>query len=246
LIWGSSFPEQIPTDSAGNFLVRVDPAKFFPPFIAYGVKYYDAYTHALLRLQPRFSDYSAWINFALKTLVCDELVPHRPVGQRHQTLSQWQSHMGLTWRLFDHPNHFDLFPMAQKLIDLLEDVMEPYWDTFHTALHTAISRRTLPALAEGLKQLPPVAPPPDHTVVDPIPETGDAAAKFPIRAQWLADRLQERSWNKHDLYSNGGPDHKTGQKVLDGLAVRPDILEKIARALSMKVRQVSALDIPRD
>lgn len=160
LIWASSFPEQIPTDRSGNLLVRTDPAKFFPPFIAYGVKYYDAYAHALLRLKPRSSDYSAWVNFALRALVCDELVPYRPVGERDQRLSQWQLHMGLTWRLFDHPNHSALFPMAQRLIDLLEDVMDPYWDTFQGTLHTAISRRTLPLLAEGLKELRQVTPTP--------------------------------------------------------------------------------------
>ena len=153
LIWASSFPEQIPTDTSGNLVVRADPTKFFPPFIAYGVKYYDAYAVALLQLRPSFSDYWAWVNFALKTMVCDELAPYRQVKERHLRLSQWQSHMGTTWRLFTHPHHSDLFPAAQKLIDALEHSMDGPRDTFIDALHTAISRRTLPALAEGLKVL---------------------------------------------------------------------------------------------
>src|ERR1700730_13231909 len=52
LVWNSCFPAKMPTDSSGNLLVRVDPTKFFPPFITYGVKYYDAYAHALLQLEP--------------------------------------------------------------------------------------------------------------------------------------------------------------------------------------------------
>jgi hypothetical protein len=68
---------------------------------------------------------------------------------------------------------------------------------------------------------------------------------FPARAAWLKDRLRERSWNKHDLSSHGGPDHKTVQKILDGLSVREDVLEKVAKGLSMKNAEVNVLDIPQ-
>jgi hypothetical protein len=161
--WTSCFPEKIPTDGSGNLLVRVSPTKFFPPFVAFGVRYYDAYARAILRLQPNFSDYQGLVNFALKSHVCDELAPYRPVGERHQRLSQWQLHMGTTWRLFDHPHHSALLPAAQKLIDALEDVMEQPWETFLEALHKAMSRRTLPLLEEGLKSLRNVAQEPDST-----------------------------------------------------------------------------------
>jgi hypothetical protein len=65
------------------------------------------------------------------------------------------------------------------------------------------------------------------------------------RASWLKERLHERSWNKHDLQGQGGPAHKTTQKILDGIAVRADVLEKVAGALSKKHGAVKAADIPQ-
>ena len=56
--------------------------------------------------------------------------------------------------------------------------------------------------------------------------------EFPKRAAWLSDRLRERSWNKHDVSRQRGPDHKTVQKILDGKQVRADILAKLTEALS--------------
>jgi hypothetical protein len=81
------------------------------------------------------------------------LAPYRAVGERHQRLSQWQLHMGTTWRLFNHPQKAALFAEAKNLIDAMEDSVEPGWGLFTDALHTALSRRTLPLLAEGLKSL---------------------------------------------------------------------------------------------
>jgi hypothetical protein len=78
----------------------------------------------------------------------------------------------------------------------------------------------------------------------PIPQ-------FPNRASWLKDRLQERSWNKHDVSRQGGPDRKTVQKILDSQQIREDVLEKLATALSKapaskKLPNVTVLDVPRD
>jgi hypothetical protein len=78
----------------------------------------------------------------------------------------------------------------------------------------------------------------------PIPQ-------FPNRASWLKDRLQERSWNKHDVQRQGGPDRKTVQKILNGQQIREDVLEKLATALSKapaskRLPSVTLLDIPRD
>jgi len=70
--------------------------------------------------------------------------------------------------------------------------------------------------------------------------------QFPNRASWLAERLYERSWNKHDVWRRSGPDHKTIQKILDGERVREDVLEKLAKALSQKGRTVEVTEIPRD
>ena len=67
---------------------------------------------------------------------------------------------------------------------------------------------------------------------------------------WLNDRLRERSWNKHDVSRQGGPDRKTVQKILDGRPVREDLFEKLAEALSKapaskKLPAVNLLDIPQ-
>jgi hypothetical protein len=75
--------------------------------------------------------------------------------------------------------------------------------------------------------------------------------KFPERAAWLKQRLQERNWNKHDVLCHWGPDQKTVQKILDGDGVREDVLEKLATALSdvqpfRKLPAVNLLDIPQN
>jgi len=71
-------------------------------------------------------------------------------------------------------------------------------------------------------------------------------ARFPGRAIWLADRLQERSWSKHDVSRFGGPDQRTVQKILDGDSVRADVLGGLAQALSKKLPKVDLMDIPRN
>jgi hypothetical protein len=73
-----------------------------------------------------------------------------------------------------------------------------------------------------------------------------AGIPFPNRAKWLADRLRERAWNPHDLARFHGPDSKTTSKVLKGLPVRPDVLQKIAAGLSFNHQHVALLAIPED
>jgi hypothetical protein len=75
---------------------------------------------------------------------------------------------------------------------------------------------------------------------------------FPGRAKWLSERLHERSWNKHDVFRFRGPHHKTVQKILDGRAVRVNVLPSLARALSaaptsqeLQDPQVRSQDIPQ-
>jgi hypothetical protein len=70
--------------------------------------------------------------------------------------------------------------------------------------------------------------------------------RFPNRASWLARCLYDRGWNKHDLARQGGPDHKTTQKVLEGKKIREDALVKIAGALSKKLTQMRMADIPQN
>jgi hypothetical protein len=71
-------------------------------------------------------------------------------------------------------------------------------------------------------------------------------AEFPKRAAWLKDRLAERAWNRNDLVRHSGPDRKTVDKILHGVGVREDVLDKLARALSKKCGEISILDIPSD
>lgn len=88
----------------------------------------------------------------------------------------------------------------------------------------------------------------------PNAETGGHGVdtgRFPKRAEWLKDRLRERSWNKNDVSRRRGPDRKTVQKILDGRGVREDVLDKLATALSSapeskKLPKLRVLDIPQN
>src|ERR1035437_5598518 len=68
-VWARCFPLDLELRPGGRLLIRVEPAEFFGPLVTYAVRYYDAYARALLELKPRFSDYEAWMNHALKTHV---------------------------------------------------------------------------------------------------------------------------------------------------------------------------------
>jgi hypothetical protein len=70
--------------------------------------------------------------------------------------------------------------------------------------------------------------------------------QLPKRAAWLNEQLRKRGWNIYDLERQGGPEHRSAQKILDGLPVGPDVLRKVAIALSSKHSSVNVLHIPRD
>ena len=87
----------------------------------------------------------------------------------------------------------------------------------------------------------------EHSAQEPpSSKRNPVAAQYPKRAEWLGQKLRERGWSKHDLSRHGGPDHKTVQKVLDGVHVREDVLGKIAQGLSGRHGSVNLLDIPKD
>lgn len=71
-------------------------------------------------------------------------------------------------------------------------------------------------------------------------------AVFPRRTEWLDARLLERGWSTSDPSGYEGPDRKTIQKILRGEAVRNDVLQKLADALSKRYGKVNVLDIPQD
>jgi hypothetical protein len=54
-----------------------------------------------------------------------------------------------------------------------------------------------------------------------------------------------------DFHENGGPEHRTTQKILDGFQVQPDVLRKVVTALNRKpthkgrkLTEVIEADIP--
>ena len=74
------------------------------------------------------------------------------------------------------------------------------------------------------------------------------AKRYPNRAKYLREQMAKRKLSNRDLTEYGGPDHKTTQKALQGLAVRGDVLHRIADALSAVPghAKVDVLDIPQD
>jgi hypothetical protein len=86
----------------------------------------------------------------------------------------------------------------------------------------------------------------EQTVIVAGDKGANPQPKFPRRASWLKDRLIERGWGNSDPSTYRGPDRKTIEKILRGQAVRNDVIEKLAAALSRKSSDVRVLDIPQD
>lgn len=98
---------------------------------------------------------------------------------------------------------------------------------------------------------------PTHAEAEPknekIDTRADSAPKLLNRASWFKARLAEREWNKHDLQRHAGPEHRTTQKILDGLNVQEDVLQKAIRGLQWKMThkginlsEVKQSEIPSD
>jgi len=75
---------------------------------------------------------------------------------------------------------------------------------------------------------------------------GKKEPKLLKRGLWLKERLLERGWSNSDPANYGGPDRKTIERILRSEAVRNDVLEKLAEALSKRHAKVSVLEIPQD
>jgi hypothetical protein len=160
------------------------PDQFFPPFVSYGVAMYVARAEALLKLHPEPLLYQDWLNFGLKTLICDELAPCRSVENSgipayEVPLSAWQVHMGITWRHFDHPQHSAFFSKARRLIDALEDPIDGHWGRFISFLHNGMSRKTLSLLTKALKLLGGPNDSEPEAVVKPEAGTSGAPSASP-------------------------------------------------------------------
>jgi hypothetical protein len=123
-----------------------------------------------------------------------------------------------------------------------------YWDT-----DAAVIENLFTASANYCLNLRALAPHPQPNAGDGMQEQRVAmkmpvvpnGSMFPLRAEWLRTRLNERAWNRNDPVRQRGPDPKTIDKILAGAAVREDVLEKLASALSSKFAKVQLLDIPQ-
>jgi hypothetical protein len=75
------------------------------------------------------------------------------------------------------------------------------------------------------------------------PTAKRSSERYPRRAQWLEEKLEERypQHGSYDLEIDGGPHHETTARILEGLPVRRQSLQKLAKALS-----VQTIDIPKD
>lgn len=77
---------------------------------------------------------------------------------------------------------------------------------------------------------------------DPAVPRGDKARLFPMRAAWLKEQMRERGWaTAHAVQMQGGPEHRSVMKALDGEFVQDRVLEKLA-----EVFEVSPRDIPAE
>jgi hypothetical protein len=83
--------------------------------------------------------------------------------------------------------------------------------------------------------------------------SSDTNSRFPNRAAWFNARLAEREWSKHELQRHGGPEHRTIQKILDGLPVQEDVIRKAVNALRAKpthknrsLPPVSEAEVPKN
>jgi len=207
--------------------LTVDPGCFIQAFVEYGVALYEAQAAALLELRPTLWEYQAWLNFALKTLICDELAPYRSPEElkapaRTRRLSEWQAHMGATWRLSDHGDLPTSFSEAKRLIDALEDSTDDHRSQFISALHIAISRRTMPLSRDALKVLGPVS-----EALDSKREVGPTSWAE-VEICFLSDDRVQLTAGKHTEtlnYADFG--------FADGRSQRPNLAWVILRALAV-------------
>ena len=72
---------------------------------------------------------------------------------------------------------------------------------------------------------------------------------FPRRAVWTRARLRERGWDHNDPQRHSGPDRKTMLKILTGLAVKEETIDKLVTSLNkQKIDGVTIklLEVPND
>ncbi len=88
--WRCSYPAH----KRSKEIIEPTVEEFFPPFTSYGVALYKKHSEVLLVRNPAYSDYSAWLNFALKKEILECIAPCRPLPlldqrKRRFALSEW-------------------------------------------------------------------------------------------------------------------------------------------------------------
>ena len=144
------------------------PDAFFDAFVVYGVGLYEAFSDVYLKLKPRLADYLNWVEFGLKTQLCEEIAPLWPVeawgpvetwgkAVTEGPYGAWERWMEYSCRLSDHPQHPRLEKAfergRQQLIHALRSPLDSHWGNFSNLLLKALSRRTLHWVTAGKKQL---------------------------------------------------------------------------------------------
>lgn len=62
--------------------------------------------------------------------------------------------------------------------------------------------------------------------------------RFPGRAAWLKQQMRDRGFSMHYLKVQGGPDHKTTARILDGEPVGELVIGRLAKGLSVPPEQI--------
>lgn len=137
------------------------------------------------------------------------------------------------FRSFLAPRTFRWVSKGDLLADLKMRLAERVAHFTAQALRCAREAAGSTPSAQPVAQKPPARATPSQV-----------APSFPIRAEWLRDRLAERKWTAQDLDRFGGPNWRTTRKILQGEPVRQVVLEKIAHGLSTKAGRVSSGQIP--
>jgi hypothetical protein len=159
------------------------PQGFFGPFVTYGVSLYDTFGGALLELQPSPADYLDWMEFGLKSRICEEIAPHWSTEQLKESArllprcplpnSGWENWMAYSWRVLDHPEHDALEPEARSLISSLRNPLDFHWNAFLTLLLNGMSCKTPHWRAGCVEQLPSTVKPPSVSgEIEPGKEEG--------------------------------------------------------------------------
>lgn len=106
------------------------------------------------------------------------------------------------------------------------------WESFHDDVIPKIHQS--PGWLEHLDERAEAG----QAVIAARQDTAKPPSRFPNRAAWLKRQMADRDFSKHYIKVQGGPDHKTIARILDGEPVRPHVIDRLARGLSVPREQI--------